>query len=103
MEAEKQALDKMSLATCKVLKGDDNRLLEWVISEALLASGSWSVLESLCFFFELDMVSNSIRNRICFSTPTNSSSTLCSIPADTSMNFDEQDLAKVLPSAKELK
>lgn len=40
-------------------------------------------------------------NRTCFSTPTSSSSTLCWIPLDVSMNFTSRDWAKALPSVGE--
>lgn len=39
------------------------------------------------------------RSRICFKTPTSSSSTLCWIPLDVSMNLQSLDAANALPSA----
>lgn len=40
------------------------------------------------------------RSRICFSTPTSSSSTLCWIPLDVSMNLQSLEAARALPSAQ---
>ena len=87
---EKQARDIMSLATWRVLRGLDKRLLFSVIQ---LSESS-----SLFFLLELDIVCISILNLICFRTPTNNSSTLCWIPAEVSMNLDSHDLASFLPS-----
>lgn len=39
-------------------------------------------------------------SRTCFSTPTSSSSTLCWMPLDVSMNFTSLDWARALPSAR---
>lgn len=41
-------------------------------------------------------------NRTCFSTPTSSSSTLCWIPLDVSMNLASLDCANAFPSANEI-
>ena len=100
----------MSLAAWSVLKGLDNLRLP----EPLLKIGAeepFSVLvgsvESESFLFLLvdadrdaDIFSYSTLNRICFKTPTKSSSTLCSMPAEVSMNLASHDLAKALPSVK---
>ena len=105
-----QTLVRMSLAAWSVLKGLDNLRLP----EPLLKIGAdepFSVLvgsvESESFLFLLvdadrdaDIFSYSTLNRICFKTPTKSSSTLCSIPAEVSMNLASHDLAKALPSVK---
>ena len=40
----------------------------------------------------------SSRSRICFSVPTKSSSTLCWIPDEVSMNFVSWEVARFLPS-----
>jgi len=40
------------------------------------------------------------RSRICFSIPTSSSSTLCWIPLDVSMNLQSRDAARAFPSEK---
>lgn len=42
------------------------------------------------------------RNRICFKIPTRSSSTLCWMPLDVSMNLQSRDTARAFPSVSKL-
>ena len=75
-------LDKMSLATCKVLRGLDALLIiapEFGPDSSNLGSCS-------CF------------SRICLTIPTKSSSTLCWIPAEVSMNLASHEAAIRFPS-----
>ena len=90
----------ISLATCRVRNGLESlRFVSLFLSppvEDSIPSGSF-----VGFFFlkEIDILSCSILNLICFRIPTKSSSTLCSIPAEVSMNLASHFLANVLPSA----
>lgn len=49
------------------------------------------------FFFARDSL-----NRICFTIPTKSSSTLCWIPLEASMNLQSRASARAFPSVKKL-
>lgn len=47
-----------------------------------------------CFFSRVSL------RRLCFSMPTRSSSTLCWIPEEVSMNFESRDAANDFPSVE---
>jgi hypothetical protein len=79
----KHALVIISRAICSVLRG-----LESLRSDLLFES----------FSSEVDIVACSTRSLICFNTPTNSSSTLCSMPTAVSMNLASQGWARFRPS-----
>ena len=55
----------------------------------------------LLLLWRFSFLSRLSRSRICLSTPTRSSSTLCWIPLDVSMNLHSLDVASCLPSLKE--
>ena len=93
----------ISLATCRVRNGLES--LRFVTSLFLstvevATQLSFSVVGFPSFLEEIDILSCSILNLICFRIPTKSSSTLCSIPAEVSINLASQFLAKDLPSVK---
>lgn len=55
----------------------------------------------LLSFFKVDFfLSRDSRKRICFKMPTRSSSTLCWMPLDVSMNLQSLATARALPSAE---
>ncbi len=110
----KQARVRISRAACRVLNGLDIRLeaegfafeaafpvpvCEVAPSEISLLSSS-AGLELILELLEVDIVAISTRRRICFRTPTRSSSTLCSMPAEVSINLASHDLAKLRPSIR---
>lgn len=49
----------------------------------------------------LIFLSRDSRSRICFSTPTSNSSTLCWIPLEVSMNLQPREVANCFPSKKD--
>ena len=96
----------ISLATCRVRNGLES--LRFVTSLFLstvevATQLSFSFVGFPSFLEEIDILSCSILNLICFRIPTKSSSTLCSIPAEVSINLASQFLAKDLPSVKRKK
>lgn len=68
------------------------------ISRAMLSESD--VLEPWSRFTPLRarFLSRVSRSRICFNTPTNSSSTLCCMPLEVSMNLQSRDAARAFPS-----
>ena len=84
-----QTRARMSLATCSVCSGLETRLA-W-------ADEDLEFLDPVFLPKPPDSRLSS-RSLICFRMPTSSSSTLCWMPADVSMNFTSQLVAKRRPS-----